>query len=155
MFDFAFVIAVSLILAMIGTHYYFADKIHNKIKNEQDNYSKTIAKAQVTELRNLIEKYPFSTNPPYDKLEEYYTDLYKKQFDGLDKIAEAMRLENWLSTTMLLFFIAITLFFVTGVFPYVSILEYSLSGFSIPSMISGVIAIVIAVFRIYQISRKV
>ena len=157
MFDFAFGIAVSLILAMIGSHYYFADKIHKKIKDEQENYCKSIAKAQVTDFRNLIERQSpqLSTIPPYDRLEEYYTDLYKKQFEGLDRIAEAMRLENWLSNTMLLFFIAIALFFATGVFPYISVLEYSLSGFSVPSMISGIIAVMTASFRIYQIGKKV
>lgn len=157
MFDFAFVIAVTLILAMLGTHFYFADKIRRKIKNEQENYSETMAKAQVASFRNLVENQSLqlSTSSPYNKLEEYYTDLYKKQFDGLDMITEALRLESWLNNTMFLFFIAITLFLVTGIFPYISILEYSLSEFSVPSMISGVIAVIIASFRIYQIGKRV
>lgn len=158
MFDFAFAVAIPLILAMLGTHYYFADKIRKKIKDEQDNYCKTMAKAQVNSLRNFMEKMSspkLPATPPYNKLEEYYTNLFKKQFEGLDKIAEALRLESWLSNTMFLFFVAITLFLATGVFPYISIMEYSLSGFSVPSMISGVIAVIIASFRIYQIGKRV
>ena len=104
-----------------------------------------------------MKKYPqyqVSISPPDKELEEYYSELYKKQFEGLDKIAEALRLESWLSNTMFLFFVAISLFLATGVFPYLSILEYSLSTFSLPSMISGVIAVIIASFRIYQIGKK-
>ena len=55
---------------------------------------------------------------------------------------------------MFLFFVAITLFLASGVFPQLCILEYSLSTFSLPSIISGVIAGVVASFRIYQIDKK-
>lgn len=155
MFDFAFAIAVPLILAMLGTHYYFADKIRKRIKDEQDKYCKTMAKAQVDSIRSLIEKHRLSTSPPYNKLEEHYTNLFKKQFEGLPKWVEALRLESWLSNTMFLFFIAIALFLATGVFPYIYILEHSLSDFSIPSMISGVIVVIIASYRIYQIGKRI
>ena len=40
MYEFAFVVAVALIPAMLYTHHYFADKIRRKIKDEQDKYSK-------------------------------------------------------------------------------------------------------------------
>ena len=155
MFDFAFAIAVTLILPMLGTHYYFADKIRKKIKDAQSNYSGVMAKAQVNGLRNLITKYSSQTNPPYNAIEKYYESLSMKQFDGIEKIVEAMKLENWLSNVMFFFFVAITLFLATGVFSYLSILEYSLSTFSLPSMISGVIAVIIASFRIYQIGKRV
>ena len=155
MFDFAFGIAVGLILPLLGTHYYFKDKIRRNFERKKDEYSKMIAKAQVNGLKSLIEKHSYRATPPYDEIEEYYSNLHKKQFNGLDGIAEALRLENLLNNTMFLFFTAIALFLFTGVFPYISISDFSLSVFSIPSMISGVVAITMACFRIYQMGKKV
>lgn len=155
MFDFAFGVGVALIIPMIYAHSYFNSKIRKNIKNQQDEYAKMMAKTAVDELKRLVEKPLASMTPPYDEIETMYTNLYKKQFDGIDNIAEAMRLENWLSNSMFLFFVAIALFLFAGVFPYISIADNSLSGFSVPSMISGVIATIVASFRIYQIGKKV
>jgi len=118
-------------------------------------YAETLAKNQVDGFKALVQKYGSFPFPPYDKLEEFYCDLYKKQFEGLDDIAEAWRIENFLNNAMFFFFVAIALFLFTGIFPYISISDYSLSGFSVPSMISGVIAVIIACLRIYQIGKKV
>ena len=155
MFDFAFGIAVGLILPLLGTHYYFRDKIRKNFENKKDKYSEMMAKAQVDSFRSLIEKYSYQATPPWDEIEKHYSNLYKKQFNGLDNIAEALRLENLLSNTMFFFFTAIALFLFTGVFPYISISDFSLSVFSIPSMISGVVAIIMACFRIYQMGKRV
>lgn len=155
MFDFAFGIAVALILPMLGTHYYFRDKIRKNYESKKDEYSKMMAKAQVDSFKNLIEKHLNRPTPPYDELEKYYFNLHKKEFEGLDGIVEALRIENLLYNAMFFFFVAIALFLFTGVFPYIFISDYSLSGFSTPSMISGVIAVIIACIRIYQIGKKV
>jgi len=152
MYDFAFVVAVSLIVPLLGVHHYFGDKIRKKF--EKEKYSETLAKAQIDGLKDLIERYPHQSNPPYDEIEKYYSTLYVKQFDGLGGIAQALRLENFLNNTMFLFFVAVTLFLFTGLSPYISISDFSLSVFSIPSMISGVIAAIMACFRIYQIGKE-
>jgi hypothetical protein len=153
-YDFAFVVAVSLIVPLLGVHHYFGDKIRKKLEKEKEKYSETIAKAQIDGLKNLIEHCPHQSKPPYDELKKYYSTLCMKQFDGLGGIAQALRLENFLNNTMFLFFVAVTLFFFTGVFPYISISDFSFSVFSIPSMISGVISIIMACFRIYQIGKE-
>jgi len=153
MFDSAFVVAVALIVPLLGTHFYFKDKVKNEFEKRKSKYSETMAKHQVDGLKSLTEKYGNLQSLPYDKLEEYYCDLYKKQFDGLDDISEALRLENYLNNTMFLFFSAITLFSLAGVFPYISTSEFTLAGFSVPTMVGGVIATIMASFRIYQIGK--
>jgi len=155
LFNFAFGIAVALILPMLGTHYYFKDKIRKNSENKKDEYSKMMAKIQVDSFKNIFEKYSNRPTPPYDELEKLYFNLHKKEFEGLDGIVEGLRLENFLYNAMFFFFVAIALFLFTGIFPYISISDYSLSGFSVPSMISGVIAVIIACLRIYQIGKKV
>lgn len=155
MFEFAFVVAVGLIVPLLGTHYYFKDKIKNEIEKRKGKYAETLAKNQIDGLKSLIQKYGSSPLPPFDKLEEYYCELYKKQFEGLDDIAEVFRLENFLNNTMFFFFSAIALFLLAGVFPYISTSEFTLAGFSVPSMVGGVIATIMACFRIYQIGKRV
>jgi hypothetical protein len=155
MFDFAFAVGVALIIPLIYAHSHFNNKIRKNIKNQQEEYAKMMAKTVVDELKRLIEKPLASVTPPYNEIEMMYTNLYKKQFDGIDNIVEAMKLENWLSNSTFLFFVASALWLFAGIFPYISIGDSSLSGFSIPSIISGVIATIIASFRIYQIGKKV
>ncbi len=153
MFDFAFAVAVALIAPLLATHYYFKDKIKKEFEKRKSKYSETMAKNQVDGFKALIQKYGTSEIPPYDKFEEYYCDLYKKQFEGLDDITEALRLENFLNNTLFFFFSAIALFLLAGIFPYVATSDFTLAGFSVPSMIGGVIATIMACFRIYQIEK--
>jgi hypothetical protein len=153
MFDFAFPVAVALIAPLLGTHYYFKDKIKKEFEKRKGKYAETMGKNQVEGFKALIQRYESSSFPPYDKLEEFYCDLYKKQFEGLDDITEALKLENFLNNTMFFFFSAIALFLLAGVFPYISTSEFTLAGFSVPSMIGGVIATIMACFRIYQIGK--
>ncbi len=155
MFDWAFGFAIGLIGALLATHYYFKDKIRKNFERRKDEYSEMMAKIQTDDLKKLIEKYFNQPIPPYDELQKYYSTLYKKQFDGLDDISEALKLENLLSNTMFLFFVAASLSLLTGLFPYISITDFSLSAFSIPSMIFGVIATIMACFGIYQMGKKV
>lgn len=154
MFEFAFGVAVALIVPLLGTHYYFKDKIKNEIEKRKNKYAETSAKNQVEGLKALIENYGSFPFPPLDKLEEYYCDLYKKQFEGIDDIADVFRLENLLNNTMFFFFGAIALFLLAGVFPYISTSQFTLEGFSVPSMVGGVIATIMACFRIYQIGKE-
>lgn len=114
-----------------------------------------MAKTQVESIKNLIEKFQYQTVPPYEKLEESYFNLYMKQFEGYDDLIDAFRLENKFNNTMFFFFSAIVLFFLTGLFPYISIFDHSLSDFSVPSMIIGVISVIFACYQIIQISRRV
>ena len=88
-------------------------------------------------------------------LKQCITELYKRQFHGVDDLSEAFRLEEYLNNTMFFFFVAIALFLSTGIFPYINIFNYSFSVFSIPSMISGVISVIIACYRIYKISKTI
>lgn len=153
MFDFAFAVAVALTAPLLGTHYYFKDKIKKESEKRKSKYAETQAKNQVEGFKTLIQEYGNSLIPTYDKLEEYYCDLYKKQFEGIDNIIEASRLENFLNNTMFFFFTAIALFLLAGVFPYIATSEFTLAGFSVPCMIGGAIATIMACFRIYQIGK--
>jgi len=155
MFDFAFAFAAALIGAMLITNHHFRDKINKRIKKSQDGYSTNLAKFTTEELQKFIVKHGDEREPPLDALQEYYKSLYLKQFDGIETITEALSLNNLLNSTILLFLIAIALFLVTGVFPYISIAEYSLLEFCVPSLISGTIAVIFACFGIYKISKKV
>ncbi len=111
-----------------------------------------MAQDQVDNIRK-IDELRSRPVPPYDEIKTIYTELYKRQFNGIEDVNEAFRLEDYLNNTMFFFFVAIALFLFTGVFPYINILNYSFSVFSIPSMISGVISVIIACYRIYKIGK--
>lgn len=154
-FNFAFGFAVGLIGAMLVTNHYFHDKIDKKVKKTQEDFSEKMAKDYVERFDNLAKKYPNGKEPPNDELQECIKSSAMKQFDWMKIIFEALDLRFLLNLIMLLWFIAIALWMATGMFPYISIAEISLSGFSIPSMIAGTIAVIFACFGIYRISRKI
>ena len=151
-FNFAFVVATCLIASLIGTHYYFKDKIKNYYECKKNEYSNRVAQDSVDGIKE-IDELRSRPSPPYDEMKTIYTEMYKKQFNGVDDLLEASRLEDYLNNTMFFFFVAIALFLFTGIFPYINILNYSFSVFSIPSMISGVISVIIACYRIYKIGK--
>jgi len=155
MFDFAFGFAVALIAVMLATHHYYQDRIGKRIKKSQEDYSEMIAKNYMEGLKNLEKKHPGDKEPSPEDFQEFIKSNVMRQFDGTEIILQGLDLRVLLNITMLLWFIAITLFMVTGMFPYVSIGEFSLSGFSVPSMIAGTIAVIFACYGVYKISRKV
>lgn len=155
MFDFAFGFAVALIAVMLATHHYYRDRIGKRIKKSQEDYSEMIAKNYMEGLKSLEKKYPGDKEPSPEDFQEFIKSNVMRQFDGTEIILQGLDLRVLLNITMLLWFIAITLFMVTGMFPYVSIGEFSLSGFSVPSMIAGTIAVIFACYGVYKISRKV
>jgi hypothetical protein len=155
MFDFAFGFAVALIAVMLGTHHYYQDRISKRIKKSQEDYSEMVAKNYMEGFKNLEKKYPDDKEPSPEDFQALIKNNMMKQFDGIEVLFQTLDLRFLLNITMLLWFIAITLFMVTGMFPYVSIGEFSLSGFSVPSMIAGTIAVIFACYGVYKISRKV
>ena len=71
-FNFTFGVAIGLIMALLGTHYYFRDKINNYWEHKKDEYSKGMAEAQVDSIRQIIEKTQYQTTSSYDELKTVY-----------------------------------------------------------------------------------
>lgn len=150
MFEFAFYAAIMLIASMIATHYYFADKIKHNINKAREEWCKEVAKFNVERLKRFIETYGQQATPPYDKLEEFYTDLYKKELETVDVIVSAERPSRWLDDSLKCFISSIILFFVAGV---LSLPQISLSEYSVPTLLVGSLMVIVAALQIYRVTK--
>ena len=148
-------IGIALIIPLLYTHSHFKDRVQKNFDNKKREYSENMAKITVSAFKNLYEKYPYQPTPPFNELEKMYADLYEKQWLGLDQISSAIRLENYLSNTMFLFFLSIASFLSAGALPNIIIFNQALQDLSPPFLIAGILSVAIACYRVYQIGKKV
>jgi hypothetical protein len=150
MFEFAIYLAVTLLGCMTATHWYFSDKVKTYRNQAKERFCSSLAEFNIERLREFLQLYGSQSIPPYEKLKEMYQKIYKNELEAIDMLVNAEKPSRWLNNALLSFVIAIILFFICGVLSYTPFFT-----FSFPTLLVGIIMVIVGAVEIYRIMRVI